>query len=964
LTLDALLPRAAGEGRRAALISGEPGSGKSRLVRELAGRLSQEGALVLYGACDAVVQAPYGPVVEALNTLVRGTKRDTLRSAVGAGGRDLARILPDLPSILGDLPALAAADADAERHRLRTAVTDLLTAVAEQQPVLLVLEDLHWADTPTLHLVRHLVRAGAEARLLLVATFRDVEAEMSPALTETLADLARSEGVLRVRLEGLSGEEVAEFVKLATGSRAGPDVVEAIGALTDGNAFLLTELWRDLVDGGWVEIGPDVVRLGRSIADIGTPETVREVVSHRITRLEPATGDVLSLAAVIGATFELETVSLASDLPEEVVLAAVEEAVRSGLVEEEDGHRLAFRFTHELVRRSVSDRVSVARRADLHLRVAGALEQTPSTTDARGRLAALAHHYAEAARVGGHEKAVSYNLLAADSAAAALAFDEAVDHLSTALALGVEDRHERGLVCLDLGYACHRAGRSLDALASFREAAAAGRTLGHVELLARAAIGFEEACWRPAIHDEGAIELLQEAVVAVGNVQTGLRVRVLGALTRALDFHGDYLAAAVARDEATAIARAIGDRAALGWVLSSSYWSRGARSHQEINAMLTEAVAIGEELGDAEMLAEALWWLVPSQVALCDHDAARAALDRLFDFASTLNEPFRMHVAEHYRSALALCDGDLAAADAAALRSREWSRLLTGRDASAVHGIQMFGIRREQGRLGELAPLVRMLGTSSREAAWSPGLVALLAELGMEEAARRELQRIRSDGIDALRHQLWLGTLTYVTDACAALGETEVAKEVYAELEPYSGSNVQIGHLVSCYGSADRYLGMLAATLGEWSRAEDHFQAALELNARLGATTWLAHTQLEYARMALSRGGSADRQLAAKLLGDAVAAAETFGLPNVLAKVAALGTTVASGQVMPAGLSARELEVLRLVARGLSNREIGTRIFISEHTAANHVRSILRKTECANRTEAAAYAHRRGLVSA
>jgi DNA-binding CsgD family transcriptional regulator len=883
---------------------------------------------------------------------------------VGAGGSDLARILPDLPAILGDLPALVAADADAERHRLHTAVADLVAAVGEHRPVLLILEDVHWADTATLQLVRHLVRTGADARLLLVATFRDFEADMSPVLTETLADLARSEGIVRIRLQGLRDDEVAEFVQLATGSRAGRDVVEAIGALTAGNAFLLTELWRGLVDEGSVEIGPTAVRLGRDVTQIGTPETVREVVSHRIAGLDAATGDVLALGAVIGATFELETVRLAAGQPEEVVLAAVEEAVRSGLVQEEAGPRLVFRFTHELVRRSVSDRVSVARRADLHLRVARALEQAPTAAGARSRLAALAHHYAEAARVGGHEKAVSYNLLAADSATAALAFDEAVERLSTALALGVDDPNERGLVCLDLGYACHRAGRSLDALAAFGDAAAAGRALGDGDLLARAAIGFEEACWRPAIHDGGAVELLKEAVDAVGGGETELRVRVLGALTRALDFQGDYLAAALVRDEATAIARRLADRSALGWLLSSSYWSRGARSHEEINTMLAEAVAIGEELGDAEIVAEALWWLVPSHVALCDHEAAHVALERLFDIARTLNEPFRMHVAEHYASALALCDGDVATADAAALRSREWSRLLTGRDASAVHGIQMFAVRREQGRLAELAPLVRLLDETARDATWTPGLVALLAELGMPDAARRELERIRSDGIDPRQQRLWLGTLAFVTDACSTLGETDIAAEVYTELEPYRGSNVQIGHLVACFGSSDRYLGMLATTLGDWELAEAHFEAALELNARIGASTWLAHTRLEYARMVLVRAGPADRQLAAGLLGDAVAAAEAFGLPNVLAKVAALGAAVESRRSLPDGLSAREVEVLRLVAQGQSNREIGAHLFISEHTAANHVRSILRKTGCANRTEAAAYAHRRGLASA
>ena len=164
--------------------------------------------------------------------------------------------------------------------------------------------------------------------------------------------------------------------------------------------------------------------------------------------------------------------------------------------------------------------------------------------------------------------------------------------------------------------------------------------------------------------------------------------------------------------------------------------------------MLVEAVEIGEELDDTEIRAEALWWLVPSFVALCDHGAARDALDRLFDLARRLNEPFRLHVAEHYASALALCDGDLARAEAAALRSHEWSRLLTGRDASGVHGIQMFGIRREQGRLAELAPVVRVLAATASGGAWAPGLAAVLADLGMHDEARRELARIRADGLE------------------------------------------------------------------------------------------------------------------------------------------------------------------------------------------------------------------------
>ncbi|HJU47157.1 MAG TPA: LuxR C-terminal-related transcriptional regulator, partial [Gaiellaceae bacterium] len=578
----------------------------------------------------------------------------------------------------------------------------------------------------------------------------------------------------------------------------------------------------------------------------------------------------------------------------------------------------------------------------------------------RARLAALAHHYAQGAPVGGIERAISYNLLAAESAAASLAFDEAVAHLRTALQLGVTDPAERAAVHIDLGWASHRAGQAADALTAFGEAAVLARDLGDSGLLAQAAIGFEDSCWRPGIHDGGSIELLTEALT-VGRADAVERVALLGGLARALDFVGQYERAAVARDEAIRLGRERNDRSALGWVLAAAYWSRGVLADTEVNAMLTEAIEIGEELGDVELHTEALAWLVPSYVNLCDHAAARGALESLFEAARRMSQPFHLHVAEHYSSALALCDGDLAGAEQAAERSREWSRLLTGRDASGTYGIQMFGVRREQGRLAELAPVLRVLADGQHGGAWRPGLAVVLAELGMEEDARRELRLLADEGLDGVRASLWLASAVYLADACTRLGDDGVAAMLYPALEQEAGRNVQVGHLVACYGAADRHLGMLAATLGEWERAERHFEAALVLNRRLGARTWVAHTAFEYARMLVASGRRAD---AAPLLREALALATAVGLPSLTARIAALGEPVDEPATLPDGLSAREVEILLLVARGLSNREIGGELHISEHTAANHIRSILRKTGCANRTEAAAYAHRRGLVPA
>jgi DNA-binding CsgD family transcriptional regulator len=189
-----------------------------------------------------------------------------------------------------------------------------------------------------------------------------------------------------------------------------------------------------------------------------------------------------------------------------------------------------------------------------------------------------------------------------------------------------------------------------------------------------------------------------------------------------------------------------------------------------------------------------------------------------------------------------------------------------------------------------------------------------------------------------------------------------MAAIVYPELEALAGATVMVGHLVACYGAADRYLGMLAATLGEAEQAEQHFERAMAQNKRMGASTWVAHTAYEHARFLLGRGRGS-RERAEALLGEAAGLAERIGMEGLLARIRALGVP-APDAGLPAGLSPREAQILELVARGLSNREIGEGLSISEHTAANHVRSILRKTECANRTEAASYAHRHGLASA
>ena len=307
-------------------------------------------------------------------------------------------------------------------------------------------------------------------------------------------------------------------------------------------------------------------------------------------------------------------------------------------------------------------------------------------------------------------------------------------------------------------------------------------------------------------------------------------------------------------------------------------------------------------------------WRVPAFVDLCDLESARRAIPVLRETAERTAQPFMLHIAEHFASALALCDGRLELAEQLAHRSHEWGRLLTGRDSSGVYGIQMFSVQRERGRLAELAPVVRILAADAgRDGAWRPSLIALLAELGMEAEARRELARVAADGLDPLRATLWVGSLAYLADACSALGDEAVAALVYPELKPLAGGNVMVGHLVACYGAADRYLGMLAATLGEDGDAVEHFERALALNRAMGAVTWYAHTAFEYGRFLRARRRDGAEPLARRGRGARRAhrhahAAEPdprAGRPCALARRAAAGRPVPARGADPRPRGAR-----------------------------------------------------------
>jgi DNA-binding CsgD family transcriptional regulator/tetratricopeptide (TPR) repeat protein len=941
-------------GRQIALVGGEAGSGKSRLVREFARAANDAGVYVLYGACDPVVRTAYRPFVEAIGTHARTAAPDELRHDGGRAAAELTRLVPELRELLGPPETASAGDQDAERFRLHGAVADLLTALGRRRPLLVVLEDGHWADTPTLLLLQHLARATADARVLLLATFRDTEAEVPDALADTLAELRRPGDVVRIRLRGLSHAAIAEFVDRTTGTPGvGVSLADPLERLTHGNPFLVCELWQSLTEAGAVKVANGRLRVLQPLDEIATPDSVREVVSQRLARLDDATVQLLELGATAGSEFAWQLASRAAQLDDTDLLAAVEQAVRSGMLEEMPGRALSYRFTHELVRRALYDRLGSHRRAALHLRVSEALEALHPHRPA-SVYGELAHHLSAAIPLAPARRAVAYHLLAARAAAASLAFEEAATHLQHALELGIDDATQRAEAQLDLGMARHCAGAAPEAISAYAAAAETARGLEDRGLLARAAVGLEEAAWRPRILDDAVVDLLEEAEAALPGGDSKLRVGLLTSLSRAHALRGRAPQSSAFLRAAVAMARRVGDQRTLAATLAESVHAQGAERYEDILAMLTEAYTLAEQLGELAIQAVAGNFRGIVLLALGRLRDAERELAGHHELVLRNRQPFMLFVCDYVQAAIALSTGRLADAETYANRVLEWGRHLRGGDAAAAHGILMFSILREQGRL---QPVAALLASGVGVGAWPAGAAALYAEVGLDRDARRELAAARNAGLAALG-EAPLPSLVFLADAAVLVGDVEAARFLYPALLRYAGSNIVLGQGIASFGAGDRYLGTLAAVSGATDAAVAHLEAAVALNRSMGADTWLAHSSYELGRLSAVTG---DEARAAVMLSEATVLARRIGMPTLIERIGAV-TTPPVAATHPDGLTVREATILRLVAEGQSNRAIGRTLRISEHTVANHVRSILRKTGCANRTQAAARAQRSGMA--
>ena len=783
---------------------------------------------------------------------------------------------------------------------------------------------------------------------------------------ELLADLTRCAGYQRLQLAGLSREETEQLFCSASGALPAPGVLDTLHARTEGHPLFLVETVRYLLADprSRASLGQDA-----GILD-AIPDGIRAVIGKRLNRLSAPCVHLLAIAACIGRTFSLDLLlPLIVESTEDAVLAALEEALAARIIEPWTGSD-QYQFSHALIREALYDEMLPLRRARLHLRIGELLEIRHR--DAVGpHLPQLAYHFAAALPEGSPERALDYAHRAAGSAAGLLAHEEAAHLYRQALDLQQrhfpEDRGTRCTLLLGLGGAQDAAGASEASCQTFLEAAALGRALGAAVALVRAAIGFETASWRLGQPGAQAVTLLTGALeTAQAQQDERSRVDLLASLCRAYAFTDRPAEATHAYREAVALARRLDDPSALFRALVAFHATRFFRPDQldERLAAAREAMALAERhRQEAWAIAGLCGWHFSDLVELGDFQTARAVAADHVRIAQAARQPFIQAVGLSSQTLLAIHEGRFADAEALAQETLKVGRRFSPANAAGAYGMQMFSIRREQGRLAEVLPVLRhVVATQAETAIWRPGLAVLYMELDLRPQAKAELEGLAAGDFAAIPHSaLWSTSMAFLAEVCAYLKDAGRAATLYRLLSRYAGRNIATGNNAPCFGSADRLLGLLADTQGQGDQAKDRFEAALAMNQRTGGRPWLAHTQYSYANLLLrERTGGIER--ATGLLDTALATARELGMAALEQRCTRLMDKLEDRLVYPDGLSKREVEVLRLLAAGLSNQDIGARLFISTHTVANHIRSILAKTRTANRTEAAAYAVRSGLT--
>jgi tetratricopeptide (TPR) repeat protein len=887
LLRESLAAAMAGQGRLV-MLAGDPGIGKTRLAEEFAAHATAKGVCVRWGRCWEGKGAPaFWPWIQILRTQTAASDAEDLQTELGTGAGDVVRLVPDLQA---RVPSVATAgtleDNPEARFRLLDSVASFLKNSASRQPLVLILDDLQWADQASLGLLRFLADGIQESRLLVVGTYRNVEIGAPHPLADLLGAFPYPPVVERVELEGLAKAEIGALLE-ALGRDAPASLVGQIHRDSGGNPFFVSEIVHGLDDG---KRGSE--RL---------PGTVRDAIGHRLRRLSEECVELLRVASVIGPEFELGTLEKVHAEASSVstpVVSLLTDAIKARIVDELAGAAGAWRFSHALLREVLYAAVPLEQRLSLHWEIASALEALGGPQRGRGA-AALEHHFLEAiagrpegeSRATCIDKALFYSTRAAEQATAMVAYEEAGAHYARALRVlegwAPQETRRRCELLLDLGTVQARSGASLAVRRKpLERAAALARELDEPDLLARAAVCLVRYNSIVEAADARCVALLREALAALGPQDSIMRARLLAFLAVATYFPDPRTHSASLSREALTVARRVGDPLATLNAMISRWIVLVEPEHaEERRALATEILQLAEQVDarvgeqkERELTVRLLLTygaLQRGEVATVQHELAVYT-----QLADTVGFPSFRSRAVSVRAALALLAGRFAEAEQLVW---ETQRLMqTTEDFAAAAGClyQTYWIYCEQGRLGEIEALVKGLVEQSPAVVGELGLLAhFCAEAGRVDEARAEIERLSADNFKAVpRYEGWLLQMALLADACAVLDNSEQAATLYELLLPYARYPVYDLLGPTCLGSVSFFLGQLAGTMGRWDDALRHLDEAIARNEQLGSCPWVANAQCAAASVLIARDRQGDRQRASALLAKALKTAEELGM--------------------------------------------------------------------------------------
>jgi class 3 adenylate cyclase/tetratricopeptide (TPR) repeat protein len=875
----------AGRGRLVMLV-GEPGIGKTRIALELANHAALRRVEVLWGRCyESEGAPPYWPWVQAIRSYARDHDSEHLQAVMGGGAINIAEIVDDIRDRLPDLGARASTqDPKQARFRLFDSITAFLRNASEIQPVLLVVEDLHAADTDSLLLLEFLASQLPGAKLLLLGTYRDIEVTRQHPLTGVLAELGRTQPFERILLRGLSEDETSDFVATRSGVAPPSDLVAALHAQTEGNPLFVTEVVRFLAEEGHFEPGAPITR-GSWQARI--PERVREVIGQRLNRLSEASMRALTLAAVIGRSFGFEQLRpLLDDLTEDQLVDALEEGLTLRLIEEIPDTVGLYQFSHSLIRETLLEELSTARRVRLHARIAEVLEELYGR-DADDCAAELAYHFGEAATVLGSEKVVRFSQLAGEQAIAAHAYQEAGAHFERALAFKEQQPMDAETASLLFGLARAELGaRELyelgDTLArmvrAFEYFAGVGDEASAVAVAAHPI----PPVWEPTEIPEVVARAL--TMVAEDSLDAGQLLSTLGWF---LAVHQrDYKRGCDAFERSLAIAREHRDlaleRRTLVNAAHADYWQQKWSACQEKGL---QAIDLSVQADDQRTEMTAREWPARVGAIIGNVDDAKAHAATAVALAQKLRERHELANACMYSGWLYALEGDWQTARdlsdrALALEPREPRNLAT----RALLELQVGALDDGERHLEQLLDPRRVTAWSLLEKFAMAAFLPMAARVTGDDQ-RLDLARETAEAaLAATKMPPFMHLYGRIGLAFVAVQRNDrlLAAEQYAAFESQRGTAIMMAGI-----AVDRVLGLLAATLGQEKKARRHLEDAIAFTQRANYRPEYAWAASDYADVLVEQGLPGDSERAHELHDEALATARSLAMRPLAERIVA-----------------------------------------------------------------------------